>query len=187
MEGSPHTFWGRISDFFVFFGEHWREILTDTHIPFLVLSAIFFVGIVICWKISWKYRVHYTYQPYSLKRKKIESVRIFERRWKRVEKRLAQATPDALRVAVIDADKITDDTLKSMRFEGATMADRLAKLSRQDYSSLEGLWKAHQLRNNLAHTPGFTLSLPDAQEAIRLAYAAPYPPKEDLFTDLYAR
>lgn len=63
------------------------------------------------------------------------------------------------REAILDADKLLDYALSRQGFEG-TVADKLKK-SGYRFSDLNGLWRAHKLRNQIAHELGDT----DKEEA----------------------
>lgn len=89
------------------------------------------------------------------------------RRWREVVVRAATGAPDSLRIAVIDADTLVNDVLKQMGLEGQHMADRLMRLDPQEVTTLNRIWRAHRVRNDLVHTPGFFLSPEDAQACLR--------------------
>jgi hypothetical protein len=46
------------------------------------------------------------------------------------------------------------------------MADRLEQLNRADLPSLDDLWRAHRIRNDLVHTVGFTLTPNETREIL---------------------
>lgn len=153
--------------FWEYVATHWREILMVVRNIFSVINLVLIVGIAACWYLAWRFRPPYTYQPYSTKRQKVVGSKVFERRWKKVTRRLLDGTSDSLRLAVIEADKLADDVLKSMQLKGEHIADRLQHLSSDDLKSLDGLWQAHRTRNDVVHTPGFTLSGEEAQKTLR--------------------
>ena len=76
--------------------------------------------------------------------------------------------PAGLKNAVSEADKLFDHALKQQGFPGETMADRLkaAKSSFSSYGVYDGIWRAHKLRNALAHEVGFDLVPSQAREAL---------------------
>lgn len=91
---------------------------------------------------------------------------IFEERWRDILKKASAASPDSMRLAVIEADSLVNDALGQLGFEGKHMADRLMNLNPDDYKTLNALWRAHRLRNELVHTPGFFLSPEDANKLL---------------------
>jgi hypothetical protein len=76
--------------------------------------------------------------------------------------------PSGLKNAVSEADKLVDYALKQQGFPGETMADRLkaARTSFSSYSFYDGIWRAHKLRNALAHEVGFDFVPSQAREAL---------------------
>ncbi len=76
--------------------------------------------------------------------------------------------PAGLKNAVSEADKLFDYALKQQGYHGETMADRL-KAARSHFTShsvYDGIWRAHKLRNALAHEVGFDLVPSQAREAL---------------------
>jgi hypothetical protein len=86
--------------------------------------------------------------------------------WTAIVHRANTGSPENLRWAVLEADSLVDLALKELRLPGETMADRLANFRSEQIKSLDKLWDAHRLRNELAHTPGFKLSAKQAEKAL---------------------
>lgn len=76
--------------------------------------------------------------------------------------------PAGLKNALSEADKLFDHALKQQGYPGETMAERLkaAKSNFSSYSFYDGIWRAHKLRNALAHEVGFDLVPSQAREAL---------------------
>lgn len=89
-------------------------------------------------------------------------------RWDAVEKRMKSDHPSDWKLAVIEADSIMDDLLKRMRYEGATMGERLQQIEPSDFDSLQAVWKAHKMRNRIAHEPETAITRSEAEYAIEL-------------------
>jgi len=53
-----------------------------------------------------------------------------------------------------------------MGLAGEHMADRLGQIKEAEVRTLDRLWRAHRVRNDLVHSPGFSLSLFDAKRVI---------------------
>lgn len=75
---------------------------------------------------------------------------------------------NGLRTAVSEADKLFDQALRQQNLPGETMGDRLkaAKNRFSSYSIYDAVWRAHKLRNSLAHEVGFDLVPSQAKEAL---------------------
>jgi len=72
------------------------------------------------------------------------------------------------KLAIIEADVLLDDVLRKMGFLGATMTERLEKITANQLKSVGELKEAHRVRNNILHDPDFKLSLQRAKEVIEL-------------------
>ena len=60
------------------------------------------------------------------------------------------------KMAIIEADKLLDNTLKRMGTPGSTMAQRLKYIT-QKYPKLKPVWEAHKIRNLISHESNFEL------------------------------
>jgi hypothetical protein len=77
----------------------------------------------------------------------------------------ANTGASGLKSAVNDADKLLDHVMKQSGFGGETMADRLKQADRK-LSRKNDVWRAHKLRNSLAHDMEFDLVPSQAKEAL---------------------
>jgi hypothetical protein len=88
-------------------------------------------------------------------------------RWATIET-MAKGTGNDLRNAVQESDKLLDHVLLQTGLGRSSMGERL-KAARPRFSSYEvydKVWKAHKLRNALAHEVGFDLVPSQAREAV---------------------
>lgn len=69
--------------------------------------------------------------------------------------------------AIIEADKLVDDLLKSAGYPGDTTGERLMGIEKVQLLSLDGLWEAHKIRNKLAHDTNYFLRYAEARRAIQ--------------------
>ena len=81
-----------------------------------------------------------------------------EEQWAVIRNKFAEGTLDSRKVAIINADTFVDSLLKEAGMGGDHMADRLEQLAGDDLRTLDRLWRAHRLRNDLVHTPEFAVS-----------------------------
>ncbi len=75
--------------------------------------------------------------------------------------------PDDLRLAIIEADALVDGYLKKLGYEGEHMADRLSQIIPEEVGSLEALWRAHRVRNEIVHTAGFAVTPAEGRDALK--------------------
>jgi hypothetical protein len=87
------------------------------------------------------------------------------RKWASIEA-MAAGTGSSLRDSVSEADKLLDYTLKHSGVRGETMGERL-KNSGSRFSDLDAIWRAHKVRNALAHEADFDLVPSQAREAVQ--------------------
>jgi len=87
------------------------------------------------------------------------------RRWREVEQMLRQPGELGRKMAVIEADKLLDQALKSISMPGTTLGERL-KFAAYKYPDLREVWWAHRLRNQLAHESSTHLDEGMARKAL---------------------
>lgn len=63
------------------------------------------------------------------------------------------ATPDQAqwRLAILEADSMLADLLKTLPIAGIDVGEKLTNADRKNFRSLEDAWEAHKIRNRIAH------------------------------------
>jgi hypothetical protein len=89
-------------------------------------------------------------------------------RWNEIEKHINSTREAEWKFAVIEADKLVDETLKEAEFPGETMGDRLMNIQPGQLTTLQGLWEAHKIRNRLVHDVNYFLRYTEAKRAVSL-------------------
>ena len=89
-------------------------------------------------------------------------------RWDEVTRHINSTREAEWKFAVIEADKIVDETLKNAGFSGETLGERLMNIDRSQLETLEDLWAAHKIRNRLAHDTNYFLRYAEAKRAVDL-------------------
>lgn len=145
----------------------WRSTFFAARWIFIVLDVILLVFFVYVFIRALEYRPDFVFDPRSKKRSR-SSVRDpkLQERWQVILKKAESNPPQSLTLAIVEADSFVDDILKKMDLGGEHMADRLEKLDRRDLKTVERLWQAHRIRNDLVHTPGFTIPSADAKSVL---------------------
>ncbi len=85
--------------------------------------------------------------------------------WLKTKKLLSYGDEGHSKLAVIEADNILDDVLKSANIRGESLGERLKNLNPAQLPNLNEIWEAHKVRNHLVHEPDFSL---DSQTALRV-------------------
>ncbi len=88
-------------------------------------------------------------------------------RWHEIVERLAkQQEPKDYKSAVIEADGLVDVVLRAEGYPGETMGDRMRTVSREQLPHIDDLWKAHKVRNDIAHDPHYIVSPREGHDTI---------------------
>ena len=101
------------------------------------------------------------------KRKYTFNREAYQAKFLTIENKLVQTSPATWTVVIIEADKLLDKALIEMGVPGKTMGDRL-KRSGDKFKNLNGVWRAHKLRNAIAHESGFEISYKQASNALNI-------------------
>lgn len=88
----------------------------------------------------------------------------YRQRWQEAQKYCAK--PDMWPMAVVEADKLLDDVLKSRGYKGKTMGERLVAAQRH-LSDNDGVWFGHKLRNKIVHEEIQRLYKKDVQSGLK--------------------
>ena len=90
-------------------------------------------------------------------------------KWEQVQTHINSKNPSEWRLAIIEADIMLDELLKSSGYHGETVGDRLKAVEPSDFNSLEAAWEAHKVRNQIAHQgSGFEMNEREARRVITL-------------------
>lgn len=137
---------------------------------FTVVDVILFV--LFCWtlKQAWQWRPHYGMGGHRGAKKHAAPLHVVaaKERWIAIVRKANVGGADTRRMAVIEADAFVDQSLKQMGVLGEHMADRLESLNAEELLTLNRLWRAHKLRNELVHEgPQRELTAEEAQTTLQ--------------------
>lgn len=146
--------------------DFWQSVLGVVRVVFIVFDALFFIGFVFAFRKAWAFKPRIRLKEKHPKRTLTLRTAVFRERWQLVMRQFSIGSPESLRLSIIEADAVVDAVLKDIGLQGEHMADRLAKVNPDSLTTLNRLWRAHRLRNELVHTPGFSLSPQDARATL---------------------
>ena len=90
-------------------------------------------------------------------------------RWEHIVMLAASPSESDWRRAIIEADVMLGDLLTEQGYRGATIGDQLKDANPLQFTTLDLAWKAHKMRNDIAHGgEGFALTERDTRAAIDL-------------------
>ncbi|MBQ3280579.1 hypothetical protein IJG92_02920 [Candidatus Saccharibacteria bacterium] len=118
--------------------------------PFIIAVLIVGVMILVAMFLTKKRAYHFNKEKYQTK-------------FLAIENGLNKNNSATFMKTVIDGDKLLDRAMVEMGIPGKTMGDRL-KHSKDKFSDINAVWRAHKLRNALAHE--------DLEITYRQAFAA---------------
>jgi hypothetical protein len=88
----------------------------------------------------------------------------YQAEWLKIEALLNSA--EGRKLAIIEADKLLDRALRERGYKGDSTGERLKSAGRR-LGSINRLWAAHKLRNQLVHETGLSLSEGQARQALQ--------------------
>lgn len=89
-------------------------------------------------------------------------------RWHKIIERLDKQEEKDFKTAIIEADGLVDAALRAQRFPGETMADRMRAIGPERAISTDELWRAHKVRNEIAHDPHYAVSPREGHDMMRI-------------------
>lgn len=75
-------------------------------------------------------------------------------RFESIMEHASSDNPNDWRLAIIEADIVLEELLDQRGFPGTTIGERLKSASPQTFKALDDAWKAHKVRNEIAHRGG---------------------------------
>ncbi|MBR3131827.1 hypothetical protein IKG33_00205 [Candidatus Saccharibacteria bacterium] len=95
------------------------------------------------------------------------NVEAYQSRFLEIENKLKADNPASFQVAIINGDKLLDKAMIEMGIPGKTMGDRLKKGGSR-FTNLNAVWRAHKLRNAIAHETDLEVSYKQASNALEV-------------------
>lgn len=91
----------------------------------------------------------------------------YQARFLTIENNLRQDNPASFTAVVIDCDKLLDKALIEMGIPGKTMGDRMKRAGSR-FSNLNAVWRAHKLRNAIAHESDIQVGYKQVSNALTI-------------------
>ena len=119
-------------------------------IAVLIVAVLVFVAILLTGKRGYRFNVE-----------------AYQTRFLAIENKLNVENPASFMTTIIEADKLLDKAMIEMGLSGKTMGDRLKK-SGSRFTNLNAVWRAHKLRNAIAHESDIEISYKQASNALSI-------------------
>ena len=91
----------------------------------------------------------------------------YQVRFLAIENKLNKDNSASYVLAVINGDKLLDKALVEMGVPGKTMGDRLKRIGGK-FTDVNAVWRAHKLRNVIAHEQDYELTYRQAANALTI-------------------
>ena len=144
--------------------------------PYLPMTRAIFTVIIMVWVVGIVYVFlrsreidNIEYHKYRSIDVKEEEVREHDTQWQIVLEHLYSEIAAEWRIAILEADAMLDEAIKSAGGSGDTLGERLKSLDSGDFQTLQSAWDAHKIRNMIAHEGiNFQLTQREAKRVIDL-------------------
>lgn len=119
-------------------------------IAILIVAVLVFVAILLTGKRGYHFNVE-----------------AYQARFLAIENKLKQDNPASYITSIIEGDKLLDKALVEMGVPGKTMGDRLKRADGR-FTNINAVWRAHKLRNAIAHEADLEVSYKQAANALQI-------------------
>ncbi len=156
------------SDINFSFGKYWEFVQNYVRPVFIIVDILLLF--IIVYAIIQYLKIHPKLSIFESIPKKVKSEKDpkIKAMWDAITaKGGANATLESLRLVIIEADAFVDTFLKREGYEGEHMADRLSRIVPEEVKSLNRVWSAHRLRNDVVHTTGFYVAPDVVRNALK--------------------
>lgn len=89
-------------------------------------------------------------------------------KWSLIQKRISSNDEAQWKVAILEADAVLDNLLIVLGYQGNTMGERMENIKPGHFTYLDEAWRAHKVRNFIAHDPSYTLSKEIAERVVEV-------------------
>lgn len=154
-----------------FYSLHIHEYIVDS-LPLAkfvaqIFSVVFVAGLfyVVLKTRELNSKEYKMYQPID-----VEQVRETrqETQWGIIERHRDSGNASEWKLAIIEADNMLDDILKTAGYKGSTLGDRLKVASESNQELFSPVWEAHKVRNRIAHEAGVDISSRETQKTLSI-------------------
>ncbi|MBI5306669.1 hypothetical protein HZB04_03755 [Candidatus Wolfebacteria bacterium] len=96
----------------------------------------------------------------------VKQKEIAAKKWQKLMEKIKFGDERDYKLAIIEADIIIDEILKSHGHPGKDMGERLKSLNQYELEHLNDLWEVHKIRNRLAHEADFHIPIDEMKKII---------------------
>jgi hypothetical protein len=117
----------------------------------MTIVALILITFYIYSSVRWKEVVaeHEAIYDKSYKAPKVPEYK--NTKWSVVEAHMASGKETEWRLAILEADNMLADLLRTLPILGKDVGEKLTNANRSNFATLEDAWEAHKVRNRIAH------------------------------------
>ena len=139
----------------------------------IILAVFFLFGIVYCVEqlkiIRKKEHDLYDLKVEEAYETAVKGDATLAKRWESIQRHIESDNENDWRQAIMEADIILDDLLNKMEYKGDSIGEKLKRVEKADFATLDDAWEAHKVRNQIAHEGSTTpLGQYEAKRVINL-------------------
>jgi len=159
---------GGIRAMLEYLAQVWADLLPFLFRWGLILSALFFAGIVYAAFRLWKVQKEED-KKYASLVEEFTTAPEKNERWEKITTHVNSENPSDWRLAIIEADIMLGELLDAQGYHGDTIGDKLKSIEKSDFTTLDAAWEAHKVRNRIAHSGSdFILTQREARRIVSL-------------------
>ncbi len=133
-----------------------------------ILTLTFLVAIVVLIKKGGAFTRHIRHLWIAWMKTPLP-MRRMAKQWAKIMKRMESNDPLLWRDSIFEADRMLDEILRRIGYEGETMEERLGRIRTTiQFPGLEDALRARKIRNFLAEDPSYSLSREVAQQTLEI-------------------
>lgn len=142
--------------FFESFGLLWQKIIALFFLlrgmiwVSIFISIVFSLGIIfVLFKITYLHRKRIFHLVDLVVREEVPEIR--KNKWDEIQKKIDSENISDWKMAIIEADSLIDEIVKSIGYKGEDLGERLKSIEPSDFDNLQNVWEAHKVRNRIVH------------------------------------
>lgn len=151
----------------IFFSYNWLYFLEIIEFIFGLISFALLVGIVIILRLHIKLKKSLELETPIEEAQSIFDAAPYATKWNSIEENMKSGDIILLKLSIIDADKLLDQVLGTLGYEG-DLGEKLKQITSEQLGSIEMLWRAHKIRNQMVHNVDFEITAEDAVEVLEM-------------------
>jgi hypothetical protein len=127
---------------------NWSVFVALSLFASLLLIALIIYCIIRIQQIRYIETVHFAAAKQVVT---IEDVPKSHLRWRRILEQMQTEDDQSWRLAILEADIMLNELLDRLGYKGEAMGDKMKRVDRADFRTIDFAWEAHKFRNMIAH------------------------------------